>query len=91
MRGKLLRRLTFGILLICQLPICLGTKTPDPNDSSKFLNAVREFADNVLKYGRNNYGPKHTPLFVDGLNSHTHEQVKWIADKRSLNSKMLRA
>jgi len=27
-----------------------------------------EFADNVLKYGRDTYGPKHTPLFVDGLN-----------------------
>jgi len=40
---------------------------------------VREFADNVLKYGRDTYGPKHTPLFVDGLNVNTHEPVKWIA------------
>jgi pectate lyase len=39
----------------------------DPNQSSKYLEAVREFADNVLKYGRDTYGPKHTPLFVDGL------------------------
>jgi len=46
---------------------------------SKYLNAVRTFADNVLKYGRDTYGPKHTPLFVDGLNIHTHEPVKWIA------------
>ncbi len=28
------------------------------------LDAVRKFADNVLKYGRDVYGPKHTPLFV---------------------------
>jgi len=49
------------------------------NDDSKYLAAVREFADNVLKYGRDTYGPKHTPLFVDGLNIHTHEPVKWIA------------
>lgn len=49
------------------------------NESSKYLDAVREFADNVLKYGRDTYGPKHTPLFVDGLNVNTHEPVKWIA------------
>ena len=50
-----------------------------PNDPNRYLNAVRTFADNVLKYGRDTYGPKHTPLFVDGLNIHTHEPVKWIA------------
>jgi len=50
--------------------------------SSKYLDAVREFADNVLKYGRDTYGPKHTPLFVDGLNIHTHEPVKWITPDR---------
>ena len=33
----------------------------------------------MLKYGRDTYGLKHTPLFVDGLNIHTHEPVKWIA------------
>jgi len=47
-------------------------------ESSKYLDAVREFADNVLQYGRDSYGPKHTPLFVDGLNIHTREPVKWI-------------
>jgi pectate lyase len=47
-------------------------------DPNAYLNAVREFADNVLKYGRDTYGPKHTPLFVDGLNVNTHEPVKWI-------------
>lgn len=52
---------------------------PDPTDPNRYLNAVREFADNVLKYGRDTYGPKHTPLFVDGLDIHTHEPVKWIA------------
>jgi hypothetical protein len=53
-------------------------KSSDPNQSSKYLDAVREFADNVLKYGRDTYGPKHTPLFVDGVNVNTHEPVKWI-------------
>jgi pectate lyase len=58
-----------------------GIKAVDGNDSSKYLAAVREFADNVLKYGRDTYGPKKTPLFVDGLNIHTHEPVKWISPK----------
>jgi hypothetical protein len=40
------------------------TESSDPN---RYLNAVREFADNVLKYGRDTYGSKHTPLFVDGF------------------------
>jgi hypothetical protein len=57
------------------------TESPDPNQNSKYLEAVREFADNVLKYGRDTYGPKHTPLFVDGLNIHTHEPLKWISQK----------
>ncbi|MBN2181047.1 MAG: ankyrin repeat domain-containing protein [Sedimentisphaerales bacterium] len=52
---------------------------PDPNQNSKYLNAVREFADNVLKFGRDTYGTKHTPLFVDGVNVNTHEPVKWIS------------
>ena len=68
----------FVILLICQPSICLATESPDPNDTTKYLDAVRTFADNVLKYGRDTYGPKHTPLFVDGLNIHTHEPVEWI-------------
>jgi pectate lyase len=69
----------FCILLLFQLSICIAAESPDSNESTKYLDAVREFADNVLKYGRDMYGPKHTPLFVDGLNIHTHEPVKWIA------------
>jgi hypothetical protein len=45
-------RLTFAILLLSQFPICLATETPDPTDPNRYLNAVRTFADNVLKYGR---------------------------------------
>lgn len=40
------------------------------------LDAVREFADNVLKYGTDVYGPKHTPLFVDGLHAKSLEPVR---------------
>ena len=80
MRVRFVHHTVFGILLVSQLSICLATESsPDPNDPNRYLNAVRTFADNVLKYGRDTYGPKHTPLFVDGLNIHTHEPVKWIA------------
>ena len=59
-------------------PAGAGSRS-DPSDPNRYLNAVREFGDNVLKYGRDTYGPKQTPLFVDGLNVNTHEPVKWIA------------
>ena len=75
MTQQLAHRLMFGTLLVCQFSICLATETADPNESSRYLDAVRTFADNVFKYGRDTYGPKHTPLFVDGLNIHTHEPV----------------
>jgi len=79
MRVRFAHQAVLGIVLICQLSVCLGTETADSNQTSKYLDAVREFADNVLKYGRDTYGSKHTPLFVDGLNVNTHEPVKWIA------------
>jgi pectate lyase len=82
MKGRFLHRIVLGILLISHFSACLTAKAPEPNESSKYLNAVRTFADNVLKYGRDTYGPKHTPLFVDGLNIHTHEPVKWITPDR---------
>jgi pectate lyase len=75
---------TFRTLEVVLLFICLvvfPVKKSHADEYSKYLKAVREFADNVLKYGRDTYGPKHTPLFVDGLNIHTHEPVKWISPK----------
>ncbi|MBW1976190.1 MAG: ankyrin repeat domain-containing protein, partial [Deltaproteobacteria bacterium] len=81
MKAKFVNFTMLVILLICQFSVCPANEIPDPNSSTKYLNAVRTFADNVLKYGRDTYGPKHTPLFVDGLNIHTHEPVKWISPK----------
>jgi len=65
-------------LLLLTLLTCLILCSIAPAQDSKYLNTVRQFADNVIKYGRDTYGPKHTPLFVDALNIHTHEPVKWI-------------
>jgi hypothetical protein len=83
MRGRFASHAILAILLVCQFSVCLTTESSSLNDSSKYLDAVRTFADNVLKYGRDTYGLKHTPLFVDGMNIHTHEPVRWIAPTRS--------
>ena len=40
------------------------------DQGSKYLNAVRQFADNVLKDGRDAYGPRHTP-FICWRATHT--------------------
>ncbi|MGD8501930.1 MAG: hypothetical protein PVJ86_14860, partial [Phycisphaerales bacterium] len=79
MKVRFVHQAMLATLLICRFSSCLATETSDANESTKYLDAVSEFADNVLRYGRDTYGPKHTPLFVDGLNIHTHEPVKWIA------------
>jgi len=81
MKLRFLYQAILVAVLLCQLSVCLGKEAPESADPNRYLNAVREFADNVLKYGRDTYGPKHTPLFVDGLNIHTHEPVKWISPK----------
>jgi len=46
-------------------------------EDSKYVNAVRTFADNVLKHGKDVYGPKKTPLFIDGIDIHTHKPPEW--------------
>lgn len=47
--------------------------------ADRYVAAVRTFADTALGEGRDVYGPKHTPLFVDGLDVQTREPVKWEA------------
>ncbi len=83
MKGRFINQAVLAILLICQFSVCLAVNNPDANDSSKYLDAVRKFADNVLKYGRDTYGPKHTPLFVDGLHAESLEPVIWKKDGQS--------
>jgi len=51
---------------------------PDRTEQSqRYLAAVREHADNVLKHGRDVYGPEPTPLFTDGLKLETLEPITW--------------
>lgn len=46
-------------------------------DDQARMHAVIEFCNNVLTYGRDHYRDKPTPLFSDGINIDTLEQVKW--------------
>ena len=62
-------------------PIPLAQSDELPASDGRYLQIVRTYADNVLRYGRDVYGPKHTPLFVDGINVDTHEPPVWPARK----------
>ncbi|MBN1457855.1 MAG: ankyrin repeat domain-containing protein [Sedimentisphaerales bacterium] len=86
MRSILSVHFILGFVPIIIVSPCFSAEPNAPIEDSKYLQAVREFADNVLKYGRDTYGPKHTPLFVDGLNVYTHEPVKWISPNRDVFS-----
>jgi pectate lyase len=46
-------------------------------DSKRYVEASRSFADTVLKHGRDLYGEKRTPLFVDGLQVDTLKPAVW--------------
>jgi len=78
MRGKYRPHHILQVVLLFIVLSGFSESNSKANENSKYLDAVREFADNVIKYGRDTYCPKHTPLFVDGLNIHTHHPVKWI-------------
>ena len=46
-------------------------------DATRYIEAVQTFADNALTLGKDVYGPKHTPLFVDGINIDTRAPATW--------------
>jgi hypothetical protein len=68
MRGHLIAACI--ILLLCPSRYFAGESLGA--DDSRYVRVVRSFADNVLKHGKDVYGEKQTPLFVDGLNINTH-------------------
>jgi len=47
-------QLILTVLLLSCLPVCPADEIPDATDPNRYLNAVRTFSDNVLKYGRHN-------------------------------------
>ncbi|MFC1781793.1 ankyrin repeat domain-containing protein, partial [Planctomycetota bacterium] len=77
--SSILKVMLLSVTILAFFPVNSSATETQSSDPNRYLDAVREFADNVLKYGRDTYGPKHTPLFVDGVNVNTHEPVKWIS------------
>ena len=56
-----------------------ASETPLPEKAApdQYLKAVQAFADRVLEHGRDEYGEKKTPLFVDGIHVDTLEPPVW--------------
>ena len=44
-RGIFMNKTLVGLLLIWLFSVCIGMETPDANESSKYLDAVRTLAD----------------------------------------------
>lgn len=74
MNKKRLLVLTALVLTLCVRAATGAAQAPRPD---RFVEAVQAFADVALTYGRDTYGSKHTPLFVDGINMETHAPVMW--------------
>ena len=78
LRKTILRCLFILILCLAIVEAAPTLSTAAPAEAeSPWLKVVREFGDEVLAKGRDRYGKKHTPLFVDGLNINTLEPVRW--------------
>jgi pectate lyase len=70
---KVLAALFVGILCGCgSASTPAAPKNLMSGGEEKYTAAVREFADNVLEYGRDRYG-KASPLFADGLDLQTKQ------------------
>ena len=56
--------------------------TPDQRDAWKktlaaydYVTIARAYADYMIEHGRDTYGPKHTPLFVTGIDRRTGKRI----------------
>lgn len=54
-------------------PSASSASTP----SDRYLSAVLDWADRVLENCRDRYGPLHTPLFIDGIDTFTGQPAVW--------------
>ncbi|NIS54898.1 MAG: hypothetical protein GWN67_29515 [Phycisphaerae bacterium] len=85
-----LRRFLPNAIIVINIVVLFITITPQKAfclekkpESEKYLKAVQNFADMVIEKGRDTYGDKHTPLFVDGLHSKSLKPVIWKKDGQS--------
>jgi hypothetical protein len=75
--NDLQRFISTGVFVWGWLALSVSGLGADATDDAR-LQAVIEFADNVLEKGRDRFGPEPTPLFVDGWNTETDEPVVWV-------------
>lgn len=74
---RILRALACLALCLLAAGASAATENGPAAEADAILKAVRTFGDNVLAHGRDVYGPRRTPLFVDGIDIKTLEPVKW--------------
>jgi len=71
------------LFLLCTIALpgvsCLG----GVSEGGKYLKAVQDFANTVIEKGRDTYGDKDTPLFVDGLHAQSLKPVIWKKNGQS--------
>ncbi len=82
-KGRRVRRFSgnaFVLVMLAASPGGAARAQESPEVGERCVQAVRTFADNVLEHGRDRYGPRHTPLLVDGLHIDTHEPAVWKLD-----------
>ena len=68
---RLVLHVAIALTLLSRAGLCADRSSED------YVQSVRKFADRVLADGRDRYGEKKTPLFVDGLHVETLEPAKW--------------
>jgi pectate lyase len=71
------RGLLFAVVAVALSSPPVPAVGADAAEKQSYIPIVRAFAENVLKYGRDIYGPDHTPLLIDGINIDTHEPAVW--------------
>lgn len=76
MKPTAVPRSTLLALTLIHIATLTAGEAP-PLDGRRYLESARRFADTVLEHGRDTYGRRHSPLFVDGLQVETLEPVRW--------------
>ena len=76
-------RKAYLLCLFCAVGLLEVPCPAGVSDDSKYLKVVWHFADTVIEKGRDTYGDKHTPLFVDGLHAQSLKPAIWKKDGQS--------
>lgn len=73
--------MSFLSSFLCAVLIMTNFSLPVKAEKS-YMDIIKEYLDNVLKYGRNIEGMAYPQLFVDGINRTTKEPVTWLQQNK---------